>query len=169
MLKHTLKFLLIAMLLLLMSGRGLTFAQGTIPQPPLGQLKKLLIAPESKRVDIVKPSFSNPTRITNPLFPISELHSVLLLGHVDNASLRTETTLLPGTKIIDWNGQKVETLVSQYVAYLDWGIHEVAIDFYAQADDGSVWYFGEDVFNYENGIVADTEALGSQARTDQPR
>lgn len=27
----------------------------------------------------------------------------------------------------------------------------------AQADDGSVWYFGEDVFNYEKGVVADTE------------
>jgi hypothetical protein len=31
----------------------------------------------------------------------------------------------------------------------------VAIDYFAQADDGSVWYFGEDVANYENGAVAD--------------
>ena len=35
-------------------------------------------------------------------------------------------------------------------------IEEVALDFYAQADDGSVWYFGEDVFNYSRGVVADT-------------
>ena len=28
--------------------------------------------------------------------------------------------------------------------------------FYAQADDGSVWYLGEDVFNYEDGAIADT-------------
>jgi hypothetical protein len=46
--------------------------------------------------------------------------------------------------------------VSQYVAYLDGRIQEVALDFYAQADDGSVWYFGEDVYNYVNGVVADT-------------
>ena len=49
-------------------------------------------------------------------------------------------------------GQMVETLVSQYVAYLGGRIHEVAYDLYAQADDGSVWYFGEDVFNFADGV-----------------
>jgi hypothetical protein len=28
-----------------------------------------------------------------------------------------------------------------------------------------VWYFGEDVFNYEDGVVADTTAPGWRART----
>ena len=54
-------------------------------------------------------------------------------------------------------GQPVETLVSQYVAYLDGRIEEVALDHYAQADDGSVWYFGEDVFDYSDGAIVDTE------------
>ena len=36
------------------------------------------------------------------------------------------------------------------------GIHEVAYDLYAQADDGSVWYFGEDVFNFADGVIVDT-------------
>ena len=58
----------------------------------------------------------------------------------------------------------MRTLVSQYVAYLGGRIQEVALDFYAQADDGSVWYFGEDVYNYEKGAVADTRAPGSLAR-----
>jgi hypothetical protein len=48
-------------------------------------------------------------------------------------------------------------LVSQYMAYLDGRIEEVALDRYAQADDGSVWYFGEDVFDYRNGAIAFTE------------
>jgi hypothetical protein len=47
-------------------------------------------------------------------------------------------------------------LVSQYAAFSDGRIHEVALDWYAQADDGSVWYLGEDVLNYEAGVVADT-------------
>jgi len=64
--------------------------------------------------------------------------------------------LLPDTRVIEWiPGQFVRVLVSEYVAYLDGRIEEVALDFYAQADDGSVWYFGEDVFNYEGGAVAD--------------
>jgi hypothetical protein len=117
----------------------------------------LPIAPESARVDLVQPTFSNPTAVTNPLFPIGELTSVLMLGEVDGESFRTEVTLLPGTKSIEWNGQTVEVLVSQYTAYLDGRIQEVALDWYAQADDGAVWYFGEDVFNYEEGVVADID------------
>ena len=33
----------------------------------------------------------------------------------------------------------------------------MAIDRYAQADDGSVWYFGEDYSAFEDGKVSDTE------------
>jgi hypothetical protein len=48
----------------------------------------------------------------------------------------------------------IETVQVQYVAHLDRRIVEYALDWYAQADDGSVWYFGEDVFEYENGEVS---------------
>ncbi|MGI0029564.1 MAG: hypothetical protein ACREAQ_07635, partial [Nitrososphaera sp.] len=114
-------------------------------------------APASARVDLGRPSFSDPTNVTNPLFPISQLARALLLGNVGGVPLRVETTLLPYTRTIEVNGRDVETLVSQYVAFLDGRILEVALDWYAQADDGSVWYFGEDVFNYEDGIIVDTE------------
>jgi hypothetical protein len=126
-------------------------------QPALGKLKDLPIAPESKRVDLVAPTFSNPTGVTNPLFPIRDLRSALLLGRVDGKQFRVEVTLLPGTAAIDWQGRRIRTLESQYVAFLDGQIHEVALDLYAQDDGGSVWYFGEDVFNYESGAVADTD------------
>jgi hypothetical protein len=117
----------------------------------------LAVAPDSARVDLAQPTFSHPTTITNPLFPISNLHSVLMLGHVDGKPFRTEVTLLPETESIEWNGVKIETVVSQYMAYLDGRIQEVALDRYAQADDGSVWYFGEDVADYENGVVVTNE------------
>ncbi len=143
-----------------------TTASGStpIPQPTAAQLEAaklhtLPLAPDSARVDLTAPPFSNPTNVTNPLFPISDLHSVILNGQVDDKPFKTETTLLPDTRIIEWtDGQQVEVLVSQYVAYLDGRLEEVALDFYAQADDGSVWYLGEDVFNYnEKGHIADTE------------
>ena len=108
------------------------------PSPPAG----ITLAPDSARVDLRVPSFSNPTKITNQLFPISSQASVLMLGHVDDERFRTEVTLLPYTRTIEWNGQAVETAVSQYVAYLGGEIQEVAYDHYAQAEDGSVWYFG---------------------------
>ena len=114
-------------------------------------------APSNKRVDLAAPSFSHSTEITNPLFPIGHGRSAVLLGHVDGKPFRTETTVLPGTQTVDWNGRRVPVLISQYMAYLDGRLDEVAIDRYAQADDGSVWYLGEDVFDYRNGAIAITE------------
>jgi hypothetical protein len=135
-----------------------TIPQATPAQLAAAGLDKLPLAPKSKRVDLVAPPFTNPTKVTNPLFPISNLHSAVLNGTVDGKAFRTETTLMPWTRIIEWpEGRRVETLVSQYVAYLDGRIEEVALDHYAQDDDGAVWYFGEDVFNYEDGVIADRE------------
>ena len=123
-----------------------------------GSAKILLpVAPASGRVDLYAPSFSDPTNVTNPLLPVSELDQVILLGREDDLPLRVVITLLHDTKTIEWNGQQVETLEAQYMAFLDGRIAEVTLDWYAQDDNGSVWYFGEDVFNYEDGVIADTE------------
>lgn len=132
----------------------------TIAQPRLDRLNlrtRNRLAPASRRVDLTVPSFSHPTNITNPLFPIGTLRSAVLVGRYEGKPWRAETTLLPGSKTIEWNGRRIATLRSQFVAYLDGRIYEVAVDRYAQADDGSVWYFGEDAFSYQRGVVADTE------------
>ena len=129
-----------------------------IPQPPLSKLSKPTrsrLAPDSQRVDLVVPSFSAPTKVTNPLFPIGKLNAVIL-GEVDGEPLKIDTTLLPQTKTVDWDGQRIEALQSQFCAYLKRRITEVAVDLYAQADDGSVWYLGEDVVDYERGVAATT-------------
>ncbi len=115
----------------------------------------LSTAPDSARVDLEEPTFSDPTTITNPLFPIADLTQVVQIGSDADGSLRQEVTLLPGTKMIQWNGQQIETVTSQFMAYSAGRILEVAVDFFAQADDGSVWYFGEDVTTYQDGVVAD--------------
>ncbi len=130
------------------SGAGAAADPAASPQPT---------APESDRVDRDEPSFSEPTTIDNPLFPISEVDSSVLLGNDEGHALRIETVLLPEPKIIDVEGEQIETPTQQFVAYLDGRIHEVALDWYAQDDAGNVWYFGEDVFNYEDGVVADTD------------
>jgi hypothetical protein len=126
----------------------------SIPQPAVQGLD---VAPSSERVDLTMPTFSDPTKITNPLFPVSRQRSVLFLGHVDGKPFRTEVTLLPFTRIVEWRGQRIEALVSQYMAYLDGRIQEVAYDLYAQADDGSVWYLGEDVSDFRDGAIVTKE------------
>ena len=132
---------------------GTTSASETIPQPAVGGLA---VAPDSERVDLLTPTYSSPTNVDNPLFPVSSQRSVLMLGRVEGQPFRTEVTLLPETRIIEWQGQQIEVLVSQYVAFLSGRLHEVAYDLYAQDDNGAVWYFGEDVFNFREGFIADT-------------
>ncbi len=104
-------------------------------------------------VDTALPVFSHPTHITNPLFPVSAVPSIVLLGEADGERSKFEITRLPLRKTIDWNGQHIETVVSQFTAFTTGRIHESALDYFAQADDGSVWYLGEDVSNYDNGVV----------------
>jgi len=54
------------------------------------------------------------------------------------------------------------------VSYVDGRIHEVALDSYAQADDGAVWLFGEDVFRYEDGVVLDKEGTWYAGKDGPP-
>jgi hypothetical protein len=127
----------------------------------------LQLAPDSRRVDLSRPKFSNPASVTHPLHPSSNLDQVIYGGQVDGKPFRTEFTRLHDLKPITWNGQQVQTVVMQYLAFSDGRIDEVALDWFAQADDGSVWYFGEDVFNYQDGVLKDTSGTW-QAGRDGP-
>ena len=146
--------------LALAAGGGVTAQEATpaeecIPMEDEGGC--LPTAPAEARVDLEEPSFTHPSAVTNPLFPISAQERLIQFGVDEGESLRIESSLMPETKRIDWNGQEIDAVVSQVVAYADGRILEVTYDFFAQDDEGNVWYFGEDVLNYENGEVADTD------------
>lgn len=49
----------------------------------------------------------------------------------------------------------VPTTVVRDTVYLDGVLVEDTFDWFAQDGDGNVWYFGEEVANYENGVLAD--------------
>lgn len=142
---------------------GVGVAAALVAAPMIGHVPAASAAGRSRttasvprgRVDTVVPAFSHPTRITNPLFPITTTKHMIALGEEGDTRLRQETTLLDHTRTISLNGQNVEAVVSQFVAYGDEQIIETAIDYFAQADDGSVWYCGEDVTNYEGGAIRD--------------
>lgn len=128
----------------------------------------LPVQPRARRVDLEPPSFSDPTRVTNPLFPISDLHAAVLLGRSAGIPLRIETTLLPARRTLSINGEPVAVNVSQFLSLLDGRILEIALDHYGQDDAGNVWYFGEDVFNYADGVVVDTEGTWLAGRDGPP-
>ena len=59
-------------------------------------------------------------------------------------------------------------MLSQYTAWLDGRIEEIALDRFAQADDGSVWYFGEDVTDYVDGVADLAEGTWLAGRDGPP-
>ena len=85
-------------------GDGSSNESTPVPQPTGAQLEasglaKLPLAPDSKRVDLATPPFSHPTDVTNPLFPISKLHSAVLNGTIDG---KTEKQVFSFTHFDAW-------------------------------------------------------------------
>ena len=110
----------------------------------------LPIAAESERVDLVTPTFKEPTLITNKLFPTSLVAQTIYGGSVDGEPFRTEVTRLPGPRRS--RGTARRSNGARPIRRLPGRADSRGRDrLVAQADDGSVWYFGEDVFNFEDG------------------
>jgi hypothetical protein len=95
-----------------------------------------------------QPRFTNPTRITNQWLPLSRTPRVELRGTADGKPARTVRRLLKRTKAFRVHGRRVRAAIVQDRAYLEGKLHEVALDYYAQADDGTVYYLGEDTDIY---------------------
>jgi hypothetical protein len=88
---------------------------------------------------------------TNLYYPLLVGSRVVLEGEEDDEFLRVERTVLDETEIV----AGVETRVLEHREYIDGEIHEIARNFYVEASDGTVCYFGEDVEFYEDGVLVD--------------
>jgi len=104
--------------------------------------------------DVDPGEFSN--HIDNPLFPLSNLETKIFEGKETDPDTgeiiktRLESTVLNRSR----NVAGVKVLVLEEKAYEDGELIERALDYFAQAEDGTVWYFGEDVDNYVDGKIA---------------
>lgn len=126
------------------------------------------------------PTFTNPTSITNPYLPISSVRSATLEGTKEGMSVRSVRERLRSTKQFVVNGRSIQAVTVRDTAYENNVLHEVALDYYAQADDGTVYYLGEDVdIHNPDGTIThegawlygvDTKTLGvAMPANPQPR
>jgi hypothetical protein len=98
--------------------------------------------------------FTTPSSITNSFLPLSSLHVDTLQGMDGDDTLlivrliRTDTT-----RRFPVNGKTVTTLTMEDREYINGELEEVTLDYFGQSDDTTVYYFGEDVDEYENGQV----------------
>ena len=100
------------------------------------------------------PKFSHPRNITNPYLPLAYLKQDIIEGSEGGMKTRVERTAMPGKhKTFVVNGQTIEAAVYEDRAFVNGELEEIATDYFAQDDDGTVYYLGEDVDEYANGKV----------------
>lgn len=104
---------------------------------------------ESKIPVYDKTGFS--TNITNPYFSLPTLRTLVYEGQTDEGLERVEISIEGETKVVDG----VTTLVYRDKVYVAGVMVEDTWDYLAQDAIGNVWYFGENVNNYEEGVIVD--------------
>jgi hypothetical protein len=98
--------------------------------------------------------FSHPRDITNPLLPLAYLKQDILEGTEGGMKIRIERTILPNKhKAFKIAGQTIDALVMEDREFKNGALEEVTLDYFAQDDEGTVYYLGEDVDEYDNGKV----------------
>src|SRR3954471_16152996 len=115
-----------------------------------------LIAASSSNGQASQPAFSHPRAIDNPYLPITA-HRVCEYRGRDNDGTKTRDvlTVLSGSRRFQVAGAAVDTVVVRDNAYEDGAVIESTRDYFAQADDGTVHYLGEQVNNIRRGKVID--------------
>ena len=100
--------------------------------------------------------FSHPRDINNTYLPLAKLKQDIIDGSEDGKKTHVERTLKPEIrKTFTVAGQTVESLCMEDRIFINGVIEEVALDYFAQDDAGTVYYLGEDVDEYdENGKLA---------------
>jgi hypothetical protein len=100
--------------------------------------------------------FSDPGNIDNPYLPLTKVKRCELRGEAsDGTKERSVKTVKPFTKRFEVDGKRVEAVVIEDRAYEGGELVESTLDYFAQDDDGTVYYLGEDVTNVKDGEVVD--------------
>lgn len=96
-------------------------------------------------------NFSNV--VTNTYFPLDPGQVYTYTSQTPDGLETVVVTVLAETRQVDG----VICTVVRDVVSLDGVLIEDTYDWYAQDNEGNVWYFGEDVSNYENGEFQDKD------------
>jgi hypothetical protein len=98
--------------------------------------------------DLCSPALGGFTTVsTNPYFPMEVGDQWSYEGEEDDAEVALLITVLDETRIVDG----VTTRVIEEREWEDDELLEISWNYYAQAGDGTICYFGEDVDIYEEG------------------
>jgi hypothetical protein len=122
-------------------------------EPVAAYLAPAAGAQGARILDVARCSPNNPgftTVFTHPyFFPATVGHQSVLTGEEDGEAVDLQITVLDNTR----NVGGVTTRVIEEREWIDGELREVSWNYYAQASDGSICYFGEDVDIFEEGGI----------------
>jgi len=107
-------------------------------------------------------NFPSPLTSTNPYFPIVVDYQWTLEGEEDGVPVKLLMTVLDESREVDG----IMTRVVEEREWEDDELVEVSWNYFAEAGDGTVCYFGEDVDDIEDDVVFDHE--GRWCAEDDP-
>jgi len=103
------------------------------------------------------PVFSDPLTITNSYSPFVIGRTKVFEIRRGNVDAGVVDSYLPDVRVFDWSGTPVACRTLQEMEVEDGEVVEISRNYFAQADDGSVYYFGETVDIYEDGVIVSND------------
>jgi len=103
------------------------------------------------------PTFSNPLNINNAFFPFQPGGLKLYVGSDHGTKVKAIDHYLTATRTFSLNGKNVACHILVEEVYESGELVERSFNYFAQADNGAVYYFGEVVNIYENGVIVSHE------------
>ena len=111
--------------------------------------------PEFALTDISAASFNNPTNIDNKYFPLIPGTHYVYEGFTEEAGQEIPHSIVFTVTDLTKEIQAVRTVVAYILDYSDGQLVEAEIAFYAQDDEGNVWFMGEYPEVYEDGKLVE--------------
>lgn len=99
---------------------------------------------ESYQPDMNPAKFTNSTTLTNPYFPMEAGKKYIFEAQTEDGKERIEVQRLAATKVV----MGITCVIVNDKVWLNNVLIEDTDDWYAQDNDGNVWYLGEEVDNF---------------------
>ncbi len=102
---------------------------------------------------VTPPVFTTPLNITNTFSPFEVGAVKVYAGRSEGTRVTVVDLYLATTREFLVDSTTVECRTLQEMEFEGGELVEISLNWFAQADDGTVWYFGETVDEYEDGQV----------------
>jgi len=122
------------------------------PEPTAASVE---VDPEFARPDFSLATFDNPTTIDNKYFPMTPGTQSVFVGITEEGGREIPHSIVFTVTDLTKEIAGIQTVVAWIVDYSDGELVEAEIAFYAQDNDGNVWFMGEHPEVYELGKMVE--------------